>query len=265
MNPFFFGNSKSPLYGVYHPPMSYRYREAGIVFCYPYGVEYQRVHRAFVKFGEQLAREGFHVLRFDYTATGDSAGEDGEGRMDVWLEDVHTAIQELKDLSGVEKVTLIGVRLGAALATIATATIEGIDKLILWDPVVSGGRYMESLRTMHSNNVRNNRFLPIPREEEVHSKNAELLGLRCPADLRSSIIKTDLCHQDSVNVRAVYILGREDQEEYRELHEHFRAKGIQSYYFPLNEPFFWDNVLDIDKFLTPHKITSKILEILIKG
>ena len=67
MNPFYFGSSKEPLFGAYHPPMGMAAEEPAVLLCPPLGQEYQRTHWAMRRLADQLARTGVHVLRFDYT------------------------------------------------------------------------------------------------------------------------------------------------------------------------------------------------------
>ena len=116
MNCFFFGSSERSLFGVYNPPKGRMARDEGIVLCYPMGQEYMRSHRAFRQLSNLLSRAGFHVLRFDYFGTGDSMGEDEEVSTAQWKSDVGTAIEELKDNAGIERVSVAGLRLGASLA-----------------------------------------------------------------------------------------------------------------------------------------------------
>src|SRR5262245_24413810 len=143
MNPFFFGSSERPLFGVHHPPRERGARETGVVLCYPMGQEYMRSHRAFRQLANLLTRAGQHVFRFDYFATGDSSGASGEGSLAQWLADVNQAIDELKDNASLASVSLVGLRLGAALAARASAGRADIDRLVLWDPVVLGPSYLE--------------------------------------------------------------------------------------------------------------------------
>ena len=65
---------------------------------------------------EQLAAQGWHVLRFDYFGTGDSAGEFDEADLTGWEADIEQALDELLDMAGARKVALVGLRLGATLA-----------------------------------------------------------------------------------------------------------------------------------------------------
>jgi pimeloyl-ACP methyl ester carboxylesterase len=63
-------------------------------------------------------------------------GATGEGNCEDWCRDVETAVDELRDITGLTKVGLIGLRLGATLATrVAVKHAQQIDALVLWDPV----------------------------------------------------------------------------------------------------------------------------------
>ncbi|CAN5737682.1 hypothetical protein BH23GEM11_BH23GEM11_05230 [soil metagenome] len=147
MNPFFFGTAARPLYGVYHPPKGTGGPRVGVVLCYPIHVEYMRAHRAFRQLTSLLTRRGIHVLRFDYHGTGDSGGDESEGTLDGWTADVGSAIDELRETAGLSTVTLVGLRLGAALGARAVTrrTDADVDRLVLWDPVVNGDAYLAEL------------------------------------------------------------------------------------------------------------------------
>ena len=53
MIPMYFGRSEAPLYGVYHAPVDFDSRQAA-VFCYPFGQEYMRAHRAYRQLATRL-------------------------------------------------------------------------------------------------------------------------------------------------------------------------------------------------------------------
>jgi len=94
----------------------------------------------------KLSAAGFHTLRFDFFGTGDSAGDMVDADIKGWETDVELAIREIKDIVGTNRVTLIGLRLGATIAASATATFgKDVEALILWDPIVSGEEYLRSL------------------------------------------------------------------------------------------------------------------------
>ena len=116
MNPVFFGTSREPLFGVYHPPQTASTVTQGVILCAPVGVEYMRTHRALQKLGVQLAKAGVHVFRFDYFGTGDSAGGGEAGTPERWADDVVAAAEELRDTARITAVSLVGLRIGAVLA-----------------------------------------------------------------------------------------------------------------------------------------------------
>jgi alpha-beta hydrolase superfamily lysophospholipase len=100
-------------------------------------------------FAESAAKIGVPTLRFDYSGTGDSAELDPRAdQLEKWVQDVIAAAAELRRIGGVERVYLLGFRLGALLATLAAARCRTISGLILVSPILSGRRYLRELRTV---------------------------------------------------------------------------------------------------------------------
>src|SRR5690606_20757112 len=145
MEVFYFGQAPVQLLGVYHPPALDCDRLQGVLLCYPFGQEYMRAHRAFRQLAESLAAKGYHVLRFDYRGSGDSSGDMDDVSAEDWLADIATAVGELRDLSGVHAVTLVGLRLGALLAAVHAARAGDISRLVLWDPFASGQAFVDEI------------------------------------------------------------------------------------------------------------------------
>lgn len=139
-NPFYFGTSTTQLFGIYDPPQSAGRR--GVVLCQPWGQEYLRAHQSIRHLARLLARQRCHALRFDYFGCGDSAGRDEEGSIAQWLNDIATAIDELKAIAGLRSVGLIGLRFGASLAALTAAGRRDVDRLVLWDPIIDGAAYV---------------------------------------------------------------------------------------------------------------------------
>jgi uncharacterized protein len=144
MNPFYFGSGDRRLFGIYDPGQGGGSR--AVLLCHPWGQEYLRAHRCLRHLATLLARQGVHVLRFDYHGTGDSAGDGADEDLAGWEQDLETAIDELKDTSGALRVGLVGLRLGATLAaSVAARRPDDVDALALWDPVVRGDEYLSEL------------------------------------------------------------------------------------------------------------------------
>jgi dienelactone hydrolase len=151
--PIRFSRENGTLFGWYHPPKAEASRGVGIVLCNTVGKESIGVApRTLLLLAERLANAGFAVLRFDFYGTGDSSGDstgvDGNSdRFTAWLDNIDLAIEELRSQSGVKKVGLMGLRLGATLAMVAAARRDDIDSLVIWHPYYTGKSYVtETLR-----------------------------------------------------------------------------------------------------------------------
>lgn len=168
MTPLYFGESSRRLFGLYSPAHARGGRQRGIVLCPPWGFEYLRSHRSMQQLGKMLAEAGFHVLRFDYGGTGDSAGNMVETTLTGWEEDIGTAVDELKDTAGIARVTLLGLRLGGTLAArLASRRRKDIDTLVMWDPVLRGTDHLVELRRVDA---------ATQAERGLRSQPGELLG-----------------------------------------------------------------------------------------
>ena len=139
MTPFFFGSSSRRLFGIYEPAHSGAPSRGAALLCNPWGSEYIYAHRSLRHLARTLCDAGFHTLRFDYFATGDSAGDTAEGGLPGWVTDIETAMEELQVISGTGRVSLIGLRLGATLAAqVAARRSVEVKQLVMWTPIFSG-------------------------------------------------------------------------------------------------------------------------------
>lgn len=150
MEPRLFGPSHRALYGIVHEPRYSGTAPSAVVVCYAGVHEYMRTHWAMRRLADQLADLGHTVLRFDYSGTGDSAGALSNAKVAHWLEDIQTAVEEIEDLVGSRRVTLVGHRLGALLAAQylggSAGQVGKVDRLVMWDPVCTGNDYFSELQ-----------------------------------------------------------------------------------------------------------------------
>lgn len=143
--PFFFHNGQCRLLGLVHEPAGVPSGEAWL-FCHPFIEEKLWAHRVYVSFARILAARGAWVLRFDMMGNGDSEGRFSDVSVDTMLADIDCAISCLGQLSRVEgTINLLGLRLGATLAALTAERRAKVGKLVLWDPVVDGAKYMQEL------------------------------------------------------------------------------------------------------------------------
>jgi len=259
MNTFYFGTSEKALYGVYHPPRG-EPRDEGVVLCAPMGQEYIRAHRAFRGLAALLAKKRFHVLRFDYYGTGDSAGDCSAGTFDQWVEDIGTAVEELRDTSGAGRISLVGLRMGATLAARACERRDDVDAIVLWDPIVEGPRYI--LELLESNR-RQPGFDPEAARRLLDGPEPiGILGFPLTAAMRRDLRAVDLGAVPPLLVRRAYIVGSSDRPEYAAIGERLRGHGVQAEYRCIPGPGNWGFVDNNGSALLPQAIIQGIAETL---
>jgi alpha/beta superfamily hydrolase len=188
---FYFGGAARSLFGVLHEPADTD--GAGVVvMCAPLWREGIRAHRVLRHLGVRLAKLGHAVLRFDYSGAGDSAGETEHGDVDVWLEDVAAAIDEVRQRRRAARVTLLGLRFGATLAALAAAARDDVERLVLWEPVVNGADYLHAgAEDQRAWAERYATWRRLPRAE-LPDAGDEILGFRVTEAMRRSIATVDL-------------------------------------------------------------------------
>lgn len=244
MNSFFFGSSDHSLFGVYHPPRGRSAREHGIVLCYPLGQEYMRSHRAFRQLANLLSRRGYHVLRFDYYGTGDSMGEGEDVRVAHCLADVATAIDELKDNAGIERVSLVGLRLGADFAVLAGAGRTDVERIVLWDPVVEGAELLAALLAGRR-----------PADDEVIGA----LGFPLPPALRAELAALRLGELREPAVERISVLVSAEQDDYQSLAQQWRNAGIRFEFECIPSGGNWNEVDNFGSALVPQELIGGIV------
>jgi len=110
----------------------------GLLFIHPFGEEKKCAHRAFVETARALASHGIASLRFDLSGCGDSEGSFADARFSDWLDDIESAWKELTRRLLVAPCGILGLRMGASLASNACARLNRVAALCLWQPVVHG-------------------------------------------------------------------------------------------------------------------------------
>ena len=116
------------------------------MICPPVASEYTRSHRTLRHLCDGLAAAGIPALRFDYHGIGDSPGTDLDpDRLGTWRANIVDAIAHARALTGRERVYVVGLRLGATLAALASAEAP-VERLVLWNPCVQGRAYVREMR-----------------------------------------------------------------------------------------------------------------------
>lgn len=266
MEPTFFG--EPPLFGVYHPALGPdAFRGRGVLLCPPIGHEHTRSHRALKVVAEGLSRAGYHVLRFEYRGLGDSSGEPTDGGRAPWCEDVLQALNEVEALSGVKDVRIVGLRFGAALATMAIGSRRrrlghpSVSHLVLWDPVLSGHEFLSLATRMMSEFLDDPGRFPAAARGEVPRAPADaLLGYSYPDALRRSLGEIDLGALDPWPPVPTSIVLGSPSPTCVDLVERLRAAGRQvSYELVAGADGAWADYKRHEKTLRAGRIVQALL------
>lgn len=257
MNPFYFGTSREPLFGIYHPPIITGVRNSAILICPPLGREYIRTHWALRRLADQLAQAGSHVLRFDYFGNGDSAGESNEGNVEHWRNDIRTAANELLELSGIRQISIVALRAGAALA----ATTNEIDtrNFILWDPVITGHNYLDELQRVYQTKLESYNRIRSLRIEETPD---ELLGLPFPPAMRSSIEQLDILSGFHNKADKIYVFSSQEFHELSQLQEMLEQCDSSFRGEIISDAGGWDQASKVGDAFLPTRIPAAIVSTL---
>jgi pimeloyl-ACP methyl ester carboxylesterase len=256
VQPFFFGSTKTRLFGCHHVPTSDAARGCAIVFCDPVGHEYIRTHRAFRLLADRCAHIGFPVLRFNYYGCGDSSGASEEGSVHQWMTDVSTAIDEMKRRCGLTELCLVGSRLGGALAMMAGAERGDVRAMVLWDPVVNGNAYVKQLAAWHRKMLLYAHVKDSPRSSGVR---AEALGFALPDTLVSGLERIDLLNVREKPASNVLLIETKSQMTDGRLREHLLNMNARVTHQSYSIADMWLWFENVGNVLAPAEILRSIV------
>ena len=173
-------SNNEQLYTVVHSPSKNieKTRKHAVVICLPITKEHDICYWAMRQLALRLSRLGFHVARFDYFATGNSSGLSQQLSLEACVQNIVDIGQFMVEDSNSEKLTYIGLRLGAVLASMSSNR-QPLDHLILWDPVINGKNFLAQLAEMHK------KYLDVMKRTESHNHKLgqEYLGYPYSDDL----------------------------------------------------------------------------------
>ena len=257
--PSFFGGGEQRLFGIYHVPHGAAIRDHGIVLCYPGPQEYSQVHWAYHKLASMLAKLGFHVFRFDYSATGDSLGTSDEVSLANWAEEIGTAAAELRGIAGVRRVSLVTARLGSALALRAIEAGLKARDVVLWDPITSGSEYVRILDAMEDLRLRNTNF-PEP-DSRVPG---ELLGYPFPDRVRKEISAVNLLTEAVGKPKRVLVVSAQITGAQKALGKRLSDAGAVVTEMEVADPALYSPGRHPNEPLLSHNIPMAIVDFLVR-
>lgn len=249
MTALYFGDSESPLFGVWSQPSNGKDRDHGVVLCPPIAQEHVRTHWALRQVASALCRAGFHTFRFDWFGVGDSAGDLQDATIARWKEDLVGAAQELRDAAGVAAISLVGVRLGATVAALASEEVRP-SSIVLWDPVVRGRDYLAGLGAMTRSLLTDpTRFWNV--EPSRIAPRAHLVGFDFGEALFSEIERVELAPPAAISRVPVCLLRSSEDPSLTELGASLRDSRPDVTIRDTDLRSHWTNAEYIEEMLLP--------------
>ena len=186
LRPVVLCGKRGNLIGFYHPPAVKGGAVGDVLLVPAFAEEMNRCRSMVTMQAHALARIGMGTLVLDLYGTGDSAGDFEEADWDGWRDDLLVGLTWLRQ-HGNGCRTLLGVRLGALMAAEIAAGDDGIDRLLMWVPVVSGKPYWTQFLRIRiaaemgmSDGVKSTGVL---RAQSAQGQTVEASGYRVGADL----------------------------------------------------------------------------------
>lgn len=244
----FFHFGPGSLFGSFSPPPPGGKPGSVVVLCYPFGQEYMRAHRAFRQIASLVTRFGLPVLRFDYYGTGDSPGWGDETSLNGWIDDIRAAMGEARRRSGAPLVRLAGLRLGAAAAALASQGSEEVERLVLWDPVVRGGAFLEEIAEDGVTKVGSTWWMN---------------GFPLSQQLRKEIDAVDLHNIDVDPPAGVFQMISHRNQDFQALSEALRSRSVNEETRLIPSPSDWNYSDDVGGILLPREMVRGIVDVLV--
>jgi len=138
--PFFLKADGGQRFCLYHPPAGPA--RGTLLYVHPFAEELNRARRMAALQARAFAAAGHAVLQIDLAGCGDSSGDFGDARWDVWQADLALAAAWLRERHDAP-LRLWGLRLGALLALdYARTAAHPVAGMLLWQPVLKGSTYL---------------------------------------------------------------------------------------------------------------------------
>ncbi|MEL7450175.1 MAG: hydrolase 2, exosortase A system-associated [Pseudomonadota bacterium] len=199
--PFFLDGSAGALFALHLPAAGAAATREAVLLFPPFAEEMNKCRRQVMLQARAFAASGRDVLLLDLHGTGESAGDFGDARWDVWIDDLERGARWLLE-RGAGSLCFWGIRLGAmqAFALAGGALSSQVSRLLLWQPVVNGkGFFTQFLRLRMAaqlNTGDSGETTASLREQLAGGESLEVAGYTVSPELAGSIdalnLKTEL-------------------------------------------------------------------------
>ncbi len=253
---FFFDHDR--LYGRLHRPVCDGDTRGSVLLCNPLFMESTSIHWAYRQLANRLASQGYYVLRFDYYACGNSLGDDIDGSVEEWVRNIDVAAAFLSSQSGLDRLSIVGFRFGATLASRLTDC--NVDHFVLWEPIEAGAEAVAILDRHYDKTIKIlNRF----RRNKASPESDEITGFTLSEGLREQLNNTSTAvNLLPASCNKVSVVTNSDLSKYQSLIDRLRSVAPSFYVESIEDsvPSF-EKMHDLSAWL-PGKSLPRIAEIL---
>jgi len=146
--PFFLSCGNGRLFCVYHEPIGEIEHRGNVLIVPAFNEEMNRCRSMVTIQAQALAKAGVGTLVFDLFGTGESDGEYGEARWDIWIDNIRQCVEWLNASKHGGCSALLGIRLGVPLALEAMRSVPDVRAVVAWQPVADGKHYLTQFMRM---------------------------------------------------------------------------------------------------------------------
>lgn len=183
--PAFINSRQRQIYTVLQRPAEHNDNGRGILLVPPVGNEQRRIQRPFRNLMQNLSRQGYTLLRFDWQGTANSSGSSVDiDSLQHWIDDVYDAARHLAGY--VDSIDMVAVRLGALIASRAPTTSLPLACRYYWDPVESGHTWLHEMEELHEGILKDT-FRFLYRRKRTAGENREFAGLELTPSLMAEL------------------------------------------------------------------------------
>ena len=202
--------------GWFHPAGGGR----GAVIVGAHGYEDLCSRVTLAALADRLAAAGLPTLRIDPRDTGDSADlPAGADRVAAWTADVVSAVRRLRVETGVTETAIVGLRLGALIASEAALELGDVDRLVLLAPPANGRTLVRELSIL-ARLVDGSPALSA-------DGGVEIAGFRLAPETLERLAAVDLARLPRSPAAAITLVGDERSPAFRRLSEAMGSAGAR--------------------------------------
>lgn len=237
----FLAGQNGPLYADFRRPAAAP--RASVLIIPPFAEELNKCRRMLALTAEALREAGVASLLLDLYGTGDSGGDFGDARWEIWLADLDVGAAYLA-AQGCPVDSVLAVRSGALLAGAWIAgAAPALKRLVLWQAVSSGENYLSQflrLRAMAAKLAGREEPVKQLKAQLSEGQTLEIAGYALAPALADRLEKARLadCPPQGIYTH-LFEIGEEFSPAGDKLAAAWRAAGVGVQTAPLPGESFW--------------------------